>query len=191
MKYLDKKFITKLRKDYHQKEKERKQIIEKANQLLHSSKRIIFGLHRGEVKKMEKELALVEKSFQELNKSFKPSRLAEEGSFKAAAEEYVEAKMFFKILKKEKVGEVQKLELPRDSYLGGLCDLVGELVRLATNKAASGQSGEVKEIKEMINEIVEELIQFDFTGYLRNKYDQARVGLRKIEQIDYEINIKK
>jgi hypothetical protein len=29
------------------------------------------------------------------------------------------------------------------------------------------------------------------TGYLRTKYDQAKGNLRKIEQIDYEIKIRK
>ena len=36
-----------------------------------------------------------------------------------------------------------------------------------------------------------ELVEFDMTGYLRTKYDQARASLRKIEQIDYEIKTRK
>ena len=35
-----------------------------------------------------------------------------------------------------------------------------------------------------------ELVEFDMTGYLRTKYDQAKRNLRKIEQIDYEIKIR-
>ena len=35
------------------------------------------------------------------------------------------------------------------------------------------------------------LVEFDMTGYLRTKYDQAKSSLRKIEQIDYDIKIRK
>ncbi len=191
MSYIDKKFIDRLRKDYHNREQERKKIIEGSNRVLHSSKRVIFSLHRSEIKKAEKNLEEIEKDLRSLNNDFGFQRLLDEGSFKAATEEYVEAKMFFRLLNKEKFREIKGLDIPRDSYLGGLCDLVGELVRLATNKASSGDIEEVREIKGIINEILEELIQFDFTGYLRNKFDQAKTGLRKIEQIDYEINLKK
>jgi hypothetical protein len=38
---------------------------------------------------------------------------------------------------------------------------------------------------------MEQLVEFDMTGYLRTKYDQAKGNLRKIEQIHYEINLKK
>ena len=189
--YLDKKFINKLRQDYHKQEKERKEIIERSNKILHASKRVIFSLHREEIEKAEQNLADIEKDLQELEESFGFKRLVEEGSFKAAAEEYTEAKMFSLVLAGEKLGRVREVKLSLDSYIGGMCDLTGELVRRATNKAASGKTEEVKKIKEMISAIMEELIQFDLTGYLRNKFDQAKTGLKKIEQIDYEINLKR
>jgi len=75
--------------------------------------------------------------------------------------------------------------------LGGICDLTGELVRRAINQAAEGNLQEVDKIKQIINEIMSELVEFDMTGYLRTKYDQAKTNLRKKEQINYEINIRK
>ena len=84
--------------------------------------------------------------FQDLEKKFGSKRLSEEGSFKAAAEEYTEAKLFFKILSGEKLDRIKEVDLPLDSYIGGMCDLVGELVRLATNSAAVGKPEEVKKI---------------------------------------------
>jgi predicted translin family RNA/ssDNA-binding protein len=65
------------------------------------------------------------------------------------------------------------------------------MVRLATNEAAAGRLGRVEELKDMVNQIMEELVGFDFTGYLRTKYDQAKSSLRKIEQINYEVKIRK
>ena len=65
------------------------------------------------------------------------------------------------------------------------------MVRVATNEAAAGKFVRVKEIKELVNEIMAQLVDFDLTGYLRTKYDQARGHLRKIEQMDYEIKLRK
>jgi len=38
--------------------------------------------------------------------------------------------------------------------------------------------------------MMDQLIDFDMTGYLRTKYDQARGHLRKLEQMAYEIKLK-
>jgi Translin family. len=75
-------------------------------------------------------------------------------------------------------------------YLAAL-RLTGEMVRLATNEAAAGNTGRVEELKGQVNEIMESLVEFDFTGYLRTKYDQAKGSLKKIEQINYEVKIRK
>jgi predicted translin family RNA/ssDNA-binding protein len=78
-----------------------------------------------------------------------------------------------------------------DSYIGGICDLTGELLRYAVNEAAAGKYEEVEKTKKLIGDILAELVEFDMAGYQRTKYDQAKGNLRKIEQIDYEIKIRK
>jgi predicted translin family RNA/ssDNA-binding protein len=74
--------------------------------------------------------------------------------------------------------------------LGGICDTTGELVRRAVNEAARGNLDEVEKIHGIIDQILGELVEFDMTGYLRTKYDQARGNLRKIEQINYEVKLR-
>ena len=117
--------------------------------------------------------------------------MIQEGSYKAGAEEYVEAKMFYKVIAKQKINKVNGIKLNLESYLGGICDLTGELARQAVNMAAEGKIKEVEKNKIAINDIMAELVKFDMTGYLRNKYDQAKNNLKKIEQISYEIKIRK
>ena len=48
-----------------------------------------------------------------------------------------------------------------------------------------------KVVTKLINNIIGELVEFNMTGYLRTKYDQAKNSLRKIEQIAYEVKIWK
>lgn len=188
---INKKFIQQLKKEYDAHESERRQIISLSNAVLHDSKRVIFSLHRGDANKAKISLLAIEKILTDLEKKFGSCRLIEEGSYKAGLEEYVEAKMFYLLSVGQVIDKIKKLQLGVDSYLGGICDLTGELVRSAINKSANGQNDEVAKIKKTISNIMAELVEFDMTGYSRTKYDQAKTNLRKIEQINYEINLRK
>lgn len=188
---INKKFFQNLKKDYEKQISEREQIIVLSKTILHSSKRAIFALHRNDIKKSKILLDKIEKNLLKLEKKFGYNRLIQEGSYKAGAEEYVEAKMFYKVIAKQKINKVNGIKLNLESYLGGICDLTGELARQAVNMAAEGKIKEVEKNKIAINDIMAELVKFDMTGYLRNKYDQAKNNLKKIEQISYEIKIRK
>ena len=188
---INKKFIQKIKKEYTDRNNERRQIISLSNIVLHDSKRIIFALHREDIKTAENKFIEIEKILEKLEIKFSFKRISEEGSYKAAVEEYVEAKMFYFVITGKKINKIKNLKINFDSYLGGICDTTGELVRRATNKAADGDFTEVRKIKDIIEDVMEQLAEFDMTGYLRTKYDQARGNLRKIEQINYEIKIRK
>ncbi|MDD5687296.1 MAG: hypothetical protein PHE88_05640 [Elusimicrobia bacterium] len=183
---INEKFFQKLKEDHRKASNERMQIIGISNDTLHNAKRIIFTLHRGETGEAKKKLLEIEQVLRQLEKKFGFERISEEGSYRAAVEEYVEAKMFYFVMVNKKIDRIKEINLNYGSYLGGLCDLTGELVRRAVNEAAAGNLDEVPKMKKIINDIMAELIEFDMTGYLRTKYDQAKHNLGRIEQIDYE-----
>ena len=187
---LNKNFFFKLKKEYATNDIERRKIISQSNVLLHNSKRIIFSLHRGDVKQADTAIEEIKKELARMQKHFTYTRLAQEGSYKAAVEEFVEAAMFHKFVIGKRVDKIEKLKINYDSYLGGICDLTGEMVRFGVNKASNKEFSEVTRIKEAISDIISQLADFDMTGYLRTKYDQAKGNLRKIEQINYEISIR-
>ncbi len=188
---INKTFIKKLKKNYIDSSSERRQIISLANVVLHDSKRVIFALHRGDIKKGEDKFKEIEKILAKLDKKFGHKRVYQEGSYRAGVEEYVEAKMFYNVLTGKKIDKIKGVQLTYESYLGGICDTTGELVRRAVNEAARGNIKIAEDMKEIIGDVLAELVEFDMTGYLRTKYDQARGNLRKIEQINYEIKIRK
>ena len=187
---INKSFVAQLKKDYAANEGERRQIGSWSNGILHDSKRIIFALHRGEIKNAEVSLKELEEVFKRLEKKFTVNRINAEGAYRAAAEEFAEAKLLYLVLSGHKIDKFKNLKFDYTTYLGGVCDLTGELVRYATNEAAAGRPEKVEEIKKTVNEILAELAEFDLTGYLRTKYDQARGNLRKLEQMHYEIKIR-
>ena len=189
-KMINKKFIQKLKKEHEENNSERRQIISLANIVLYDSKRVIFSLHRGDIKKAGESLGEIEKILAKLDKKFGVIRLYVEGSYRAAVEEYVEAKTFYMSLQGKKIDKFKNIQLSYETYLGGICDLTGELIRRATNEVARGNREEVEHVKKIINDIMAELIKFNMSGYLRTKYDQARGNLRKIEQMDYDLKIR-
>lgn len=187
---LSKQFFQKLKKDYENQESERKKIIEFSASVLHDSKRVIFATHRKDYKKAAESLKAIEKTLTAYQKQFSFSRLTKEGSYRAGAEEYVEARIFYNVARGEKIDRIPKIKIDHESYLAGICDVTGELVRRAVNLTSEGSLEETYMSKSLIQEIMEELAEFNMTGYLRTKYDQARHNLRKIEQIAYEVKLR-
>lgn len=187
---INDQFLKDLKKEYQANESERRQIISASNNILFEAKKTIFALHREDFKIAEEKLLMIEKAFQNLAKNFGEERLNKEGAYKAAAEEYFEGKAFYLAIKNKKIIETEKLNLGYEAYLGGVCDTIGELVRYATNQAAKGKFGTVAKTKKNAEDIMAQLIDFDMTGYLRTKYDQARGHLRKLEQMTYEIKLR-
>ncbi|HPT08336.1 MAG TPA: hypothetical protein PLE28_01415 [bacterium] len=187
---VNKKFIDSLKKDYLKKNNDRRQIISLSNIILNNSKKAIFAIHRKDLELANLKLNENEKMINQIVKNFKAERAEEEGAFMAGLEEYTEAKLFFNFVSTGKIEKIKEVNLPIESYIGGLCDFTGELVRKAVNEIIDKNLSEIKPIKNAINDVLNELIDFDITGYLRTKYDQARGNLKKIEQIDYEISLK-
>jgi translin len=187
---INAKFLEQLKKNYRANESERRQIGSAANNILFESKRTIFALQRLDFKTAAEKLKDIEKAFKNLEQHFGQARLNREGSYRAAAEEYLEGKTFYAVIKNKDIEPVKELGLDYEAYLGGICDLIGELVRYATNQAAKGKFLEVGKIKKIAEEIMTQLIDFDMTGYLRTKYDQSRGHLRKLEQMTYEIKLR-
>ncbi|MCF7820601.1 MAG: hypothetical protein K9M44_03995 [Candidatus Pacebacteria bacterium] len=183
-------FINNLKTSYKNKNQERGKIIRLSNPLLHDSKRIIFALHRMETDKAGKELNRLEDDLKKLQKQLGASRLEQEGSYKAAVEEYLEAKFFYNWQQEKPIEKIKGLNISHDSYLGALSDLCGEIARYCVNQAAKRNTEAVEKGYQDVSQILSYLTEFDFTGYLRTKYDQARGHLRKIEQINYDINIR-
>jgi predicted translin family RNA/ssDNA-binding protein len=188
---INKKFIQQLKSEHDAHAGESRQIVSLANAVLHDAKKAIFSLHRGDMAGAGKTFEEIEVILKNLENKFSLTRLHEEGAYKAAVEEYAEAKMFFLVMTGGKVDKIKEVNLDYESYLGGLSDLIGELVRLAVKMATLGKAQEVKKIHKVADAVMAELVEFDMRNYLRTKYDQAKGHLRKIEQINYEMTLRK
>ena len=187
---LNEKLFIRLKKEYDAYALARRELIGVSNVALSKAKQAIFALHRDDEKGAAALLAEVEKTFAALEKQFaKNDGLRWEGAYRAALEEYVEAKLFFDFMTHGAVAEIKTVRLDADAYLGGLSDFTGELTRKAVQRATQGRTKDVEQLAETVRQVVEQLIKFDLTGYLRTKYDQAKQNLRRVEEVLYDITL--
>lgn len=189
---IKKQYLTKLKKSLHTYASQRRDVIKISGDALHLSKRAIFAMHRGNMKEADTKLNDAETLLKSIATKFKKTpELLGEGSYKAGMEEYVEAALFRQFLEDGKIGdEITKLSVPRDVYLAGLCDVPGELYRYAIKAATNHDVEAVVECNDMAQEIIETLTEFEFTKYLRNKFDQAKQAAHKLEYVVYEVSLR-
>jgi len=160
-------------------------------EILSASKRGIFAFHRGDGKTAKTELAAARKKLDDGRAIIeRESRLAQEGMWRAAQEEYSEADLFSQYLSKQKIGRVSGVSDDPDLFIGGLSDLTGELTRRAVLLASERKREDVERIFEDVSAVVDFFLRMDLTGGLRTKVDQAKQNLRKIEEIRYDLAIR-
>ena len=188
---LDKKFFQEVRKELLNYAQKRRDVIKFAGDAQFLSKKTIFALQAGSVDEAKKTLNEAKKILVELSKKFKATAdLFDEGSFKAALEEFVEASLFLFFVENKTITKIKDLKIDSDIYIGGLCDVPGEILRFAIKSATERNIKEVKRCYAAAEEIINELVDMNLTGYNRQKFDQAKQSLNRLQQIVYEVSLK-
>jgi predicted translin family RNA/ssDNA-binding protein len=191
---LDKKYVRQLKDAVAQYAIARRTIIRLSDDVRNASKRAIFAMHRDDTKNAEELLSGAAANIVELQKSVSSQQeLIDEGSFRSALEEYVEARLYQDFLAGKTLGKISVpgVEIPYEVYLGGLSDVAGEMQRRQVRLATVGDLAGVQAIRDAIEEIVGELLEIDLTGYLRNKFDQTKNCFRRAEETLYEVSLRR
>lgn len=189
---LDKKYILAIRQDLLAYTEKRRDMIKNSGDAQHLAKKAIFTLQRDDIAQADKYLNTAKEMIQELNKVYKKdAEIFTEGSYRAAIEEYTEAKLFSLFVKDQTIGSIEGFSVDSDTYVGGLSDVVGEIYRFAIKSATEKKFDEVERCYQVAEEIVSEMVDMNLTGYNRQKFDQAKSALQKIEQVRYEVSLRK
>lgn len=158
-----------------------------AQGVIRTSKHSIFAMHHGDIRKAQSLLANAETEFSRLMILAKRDvRVRFEGSTRAAVEEFVEAQTYWSVIRDGKIIDVP--EAFDEEYIAGLADLTGELVRRAVTLATEGKREEFDSLYASVREIVGALHTFPLTGYVRQKADDAKRNLHKIEDIRLQLS---
>src|SRR3990167_6579754 len=125
---VNEKEFREIAKHLDQFEEKREQQIAKSRDIIKISKQIIYALHRNDVKEAESYVNTIKKELKKLSSYHYDTNMAS-----VAWQEYVEAIAFYHFVKDKKIPTSKDLGVDPESYLLGLCDLTGELVRRAVN----------------------------------------------------------
>ncbi|MBT3406095.1 hypothetical protein HN419_02905 [Candidatus Woesearchaeota archaeon] len=191
-KIFDEKSFTQIQKDMDEFDRKRDDVIKKSRDVVKLSKQLINSVHRDEIHKAEKLKDEIKKALADVVEFTKGwPALYYSGSIKVAEQEYVEALAYLEFVKNKRILEYKDANVYMENYLLGLCDLTGELVRRAINKAINEQYSESVEIRDVVAMIYENLMQFDFrNGELRRKFDSIKYDLKKLEDLVLELKLK-
>ena len=188
---LDKKLLKKVKETSATLMRSRRELQGISSEILGASKRAIFAVQRDDLAGSKKELSgastLIKNGRKVITRN---KRLESEGMWRAALEEFAEASLYHAAIDGKMIGALP--EIPQeetDTYIGALSDLSGELTRSCVLAATKRDTKEVERLSVLVREIVAYLLQLDLTGNLRQKFDQAKQNLRKVEEIAFNLSI--
>ncbi len=181
--------FTRLCREFQDYDTERENLIKKSRDVLKLSKQVIYAVHRDELPQAAQLVKQIEKEKKELEQiAAHNAKMAYEGSYKIALQEYVEAILYYEFVR---TGKLPDLKVLAEHYILGLADLPGELVRRAVFLAGKGKVEEVVKIKDEIDQIYGELLKFDFRdNEIRRKVDGIKYDLRKMEDLVLDLKLK-
>ncbi len=190
--YFEESYFTQLKEQYDATDANREQIIIRSREIQKDAKKAIYMLHRND---REEATTLIEKTKQNITQATnllsQSESLDSVGALNAATEEYVEAICFLSFLQGKQIPTADQLEINNETYLGGLSDLTGELVRAAVQMAIDDSFEKLIPIRELIDELYGHLLMFNFrNGNLRKKFDAVKYNLKKIEDLLLDLKLK-
>jgi len=189
---VNKKDFDEMRNEIEKYDEKREELIKASRDIIKLSKQIIYSIHRNELAVAEKNVKIIKDNIKKMGDTVKKDPKLDIGSFKIAVQEYVEAVCYYYYIKSKKIPTKKELGIDAEYYLLGICDFTGELVRNAVNAGIKGDTKKVIEIKELVEELYDELMQFDFrNSELRKKVDQVKWDLKKMDDLVFSLKMKK
>ena len=182
--------ITSLKTAIEEYATQRRETIVIASDIQTLSKRAIFAFQRGDYDTGKDLLEGAHARIKDVKQKAEANpRLIGEGAYRASLEEYAEAEFFRQILEDGAVVLIDGLD--EETQVGGLSDMIGEVVRRMTVLVTEGQDDEARALKKAVEPVMEGLHRMEYRGSLRSKYDQAVRHYRKTEDILYDISLKR
>lgn len=190
--YFSETYFESINEAYTQSDEYREQIIKISRDIQKQSKKAIYEIHRGNTEHAQRELdeiaTLIQKSSSILEGA---TSLDHVGAFSASLEEYVEAKTFLAFVDTQNIPTAEELQVDYETYIAGLSDLTGELVRYGVNASIADQFEILPEIVAFIEELYGYLLMFNLrNGSLRKKFDSIKYNLQKAQDLTLELKLK-
>lgn len=182
---LKKSVFLEIKKEFERFDEKREEVIQQSREIIQLSKKIIYAIIREDKKISTEGMKDIKKKIKAL-----PEKSYDAGIQKVAVQEYVEAATLYYFIYKNNMPSKEELDVDSESYLLGLCDLTGELVRIAVNLSIKGKHKEIVKIRDLVSDIYANFLELNLrNGELRRKSDSIKWNLNKIEDLLSQISI--
>lgn len=180
-----KEFLA-MKKDLEKADLDREKTMQASRELIQMSKKVIYATHRGDLTGATKYAKEMKKMLTALKKL-----KGHTGLQRAAYQEYAEAVTYLYFVEKGKLLSKKQSLVDTESYLLGLCDLTGELMRKAVNSVIADDFTMVDKCHKLVTSIYAEFLNFDLrNGELRKKSDAIKWNLTKIEDVVFKLKLR-
>jgi len=185
---LNKSEFNQIRKEMHNTDLKREEVIQLSREIITVSKQIIYAAQRNDLKTATSAIKNIKNK---VNKLKKININTDTNINSVALQEYVEAMAFYEFVKNKKIPTKKSLGVTAEDYLSGLADLTGELVRKAVYDVIHKKFREAEKIKELVHDIYGEFLKLHLrNNELRKKADSIKWNLKKLEEVMYDISMK-
>lgn len=180
-----------IRSEFAKSQEKRDSLIKKARDLVSLSKKAIYAVHRKDMDSANKYYQTLTDEAMQFHNNLDSAGMAGQnhGFASNALQEYVEAAAFKEFFETRRIMEKPK-NVDSKTYLTGLCDLSGELMRMAINNALSDKKL-FDDCKRTVSLIFDELMLFDLpNSELRRKFDSLKYAVKKLEETSLEMGMR-
>ncbi len=188
---LDRKDATSIKKELDTYSSSKIELMKASRDVVKSSKILIYSIHRGDMTSAKKNLGDINALRKRIDKLASTPKLKNYSPYENALQEYVEAVAYHIFVLEGRIPTSKELCVDAETYLMGLSDLTGELMRKAVNDAVAEDYEGVKKIRDTVDEIYGLVVGLDLDGgEARRKTDQIKWNLTKVEGIVYDAKIR-
>ena len=175
-------------KAFQQFEEHRRKALRLSDTLRIESKSAIGYLLKDLPQKAKEHLAVAEKTLKSLNRLLTSTPyLYSVGGVHVGSEEYVEARLLADYLFGNTLSTLKDLGVTHQDYIGGLCDMSGELLRYARKHPQ-----EMRKIQEDLQDLYQICLEMIVTrnGIIRKKLEDLERNERKMEEMIFQWQLR-
>jgi translin len=188
---LDKREYASIRKDLDALSRGKIEVMKQSREVVKSSKELIYSIHRGDMNAAKGFLSKINLEKAKLDKIANSPKLRSYSPYGNGVQEYVEAVAYYFVMVKERIPTRSELKVDSDTYLSGLSDLTGELMRKGVDDMIHERYRHAMLLKETVNEIYGLMLSLDLDGgETRKKSDAVKWNLAKLEDLVYDAKIR-
>ena len=177
--------IDSIRKELDKKEKLQQECLMLMKDTVRLAGKAINDIHQGKEGEAKEQIEQAGKLLEELREKAK-------GTFDSylahGEQEYCEARGLLEIVTMVTIPSPVQLKIGNESFLNGLCDLIGELRRKMLNELIAGKKARARMLFSIMESILDEISTLKYSDSIlpefRRKQDVARI---QVEQARGEI----